>query len=137
MSGQGKDLILSVSADGLSNGTPTPIENQGDLVINGGKTVGITVYKNGQNANHADAGKTITLSMGLTAPIGAGQELLLALDESEVSSFFWITNATTGGIEYTFEAKCAIASIAAPVAGDNNTSISLGIVGDWTRGAAS
>jgi len=133
---QGRDLIISVSSDGTAAGTPIEIENQGDLTINPGLTANTTVYKNGQSTNHNDAGKSVSFTMGLTAPMGTGQDQILNLNDSKADSYFWITNAVTGGIEFEFSAKTAIASLGSPVNGDNTAQVSLGIVGDWTRGVA-
>ena len=133
---EGRDLILSVSSTGLVGGTPTPIENQGDLTINPGKSINQTVYKNGQSSNQNDAGKNLSLSFGLTAPAGTGQNLLLDLNDSGDTSYFWVTNAVTGGLEYEFSGKVGIASLGSPVNGDNNVQVNIGVEGDWTRGVA-
>lgn len=134
---EGRDLILNVSNDGTNViGTAIPVENQGDTTVNGGKSVSPTVYKNGQTVSQNDAGKTVTLTMGLTAPVGTAQGLLLDLDDSGDSSFFWLINARTGGIEWEFEGKVGVGTINSPVNGDSSAQVTIGIVGDWTRGAA-
>lgn len=133
---EGRDFIISISSDGTSGGTPTEIEFQGDLQMNFGNSIQTTVYKNGQNTNHNDAGKTVSFSIGVVAPVATAHALLLALDESRDSSYFWINNAKTGGLEFEFAAKAAISGLNSPVNGDNVANVELGIEGTWTRGAA-
>lgn len=133
---QGREYLLYVSSDGTALGSETEIENQGDLVINPGKSTQQSVYKNGQNTSQNDAGKNLTLTVGMTAPVGVGQGLLLDLNDSGDDSYFWVRNSKTGGLEYTFTGKVAIQSINTPINGDASSSVSIGVQGNWTRGAA-
>jgi len=133
---QGRDSLLLVSDDGTATGTPVEIENQGDLTINFGKTNNTTVYKNGQTSNQNDAGKSVSISMGLTAPIGAGQSALIDLDESGAPGYFWITHKVTGGIQFEFAGITSVASLTTPTNGDGTVQVQVGVVGDWTRSVA-
>lgn len=133
---QGREYLLYVSSDGTSSGTETEVELQGDLTINPGKSMQQTVYKNGQNTSQNDSGKSISFTMGLTAPVGTGQGLLLALNDSGDTSYFWVRNSVTGGLEYAFEGKVAIQTINTPTNADASAQTQIGVQGDWTRGVA-
>ena len=133
---EGRDLILMISSDNTPTGTPVEVENQGDCTINLGKTVNQTVYKNGQSTNQQDAGSSVSVAVGLTAPVGSGQELLLGLDESGETTYFWLTNTRVGGIEFEGFGKVSIGNLGAAVNGDTQAQVQLGIVGTLTRGAA-
>ena len=133
---EGRDMKLFVSSDGTNLGTETEVENQGDLTINPGKSINTTVYKNGQNVSQNDAGKSVSLNMGLKAPAGTAQNLLLDLNDSGAESYFWVRNAITGGLEYAFTGKVAISTLNSPTNNDNTVQVQIGVVGNWTRGVA-
>lgn len=133
---QGRDLILSISDDGTSTGTPIPIEHQGDLVINTGKSAATAVYKNGQNSSQNDGGQSVNVNVGLKAPTPPGQSLLLDLNDSGDDSYFWVTNRKSGGVEYEFASIVAIPSLNSPTNNDNTFAVQFGIQGGLTRGSA-
>jgi hypothetical protein len=133
---QGRDQKLFISSDGTSTGTEVEVELQGDLTYNRGKTIQPTVYKNGQNSAINDGGENFAFQMGITAPLLAGQALMLAAADAEAKTYFWVRNAVTGGIEYAFEALVAVSAENMPINGDANAQIQLGVIGNVDRTVA-
>jgi hypothetical protein len=95
-----------------------------------------SVYKNGQNTSQNDAGKMVSLTVGMTAPVGVAQGLMLDLNDSGEDSYFWVRNSKTGGLEYAFTGKVSIQTINTPINGDASSSVQIGVQGDWTRTVA-
>lgn len=132
---QGKEFLVAVSA--TEGGTKANVELQGDLTINPGKTVQQQVYKNGQESFQNDAGFNISFTMGNSAPLATSEALLWTLHDSGDVGYFEITNAKTGGVEWTFAGRVAISTVSAPVSGATQVTVNVGAVGTVTRGTAS
>lgn len=134
---QGEDLLFYLSSDGTSGGTETAVELQGNLTINPGHSISNTVYKNGEEGTVNRAGWGATFEMGNSAPLATGEALVWAAHDSRAITYFWIRNATTGGIEFAGQCRVAINSFGSPSTGPNNVSVAIGAVGgEPTRSAA-
>lgn len=131
---QGKEFLVAVSATNV--GVKAEVELQGDLTINPGKTTNQVVYKNGQETFQNDAGFSIAFTMGNSAPLATSESLLWDLHDSGDVGYFEITNARTGGVEWTFAGRVAISSVSAPTSGAAQVSVTIGAVGTVTRGEA-
>lgn len=129
---QGRNMRLLVGTTSVKNDADE-IEMQGDLVINKGRTTQVTTYKNGQNASQSDAGFSIQITIGLTAPLSVTQDLLMDLNDSGNSAWFWIINDRTGGVEYAFVGIVAQTNENAPVNGDVTAQFQIAAQGAVTR----
>ncbi|SFY21214.1 hypothetical protein SAMN04244548_03105 [Paracoccus pantotrophus] len=131
---QGKEFLVAVSA--TSAGDKTEVELQGDLTINPGKAIQQQVYKNGTESFQNDSGFNISFQMGNSAPLATGEALLWTLHDSGDVGYFEITNARTGGVEWTFAGRVGISTVNAPVSGATTVTVNVGAVGAVTRGTA-
>lgn len=132
---QGKEFLIAVSA--TSAGAKANVELQGDLTINPGKSIQPQVYKNGQESFQNDQGFNISFTMGNSAPLATSEALLWTLHDSGDVGYFEVTNAITGGVEWTFAGRVAISTVSAPVSGATQVTVNVGAVGTVTRGVAS
>ncbi len=134
---QGREHLVYISNNGLVSGTKILVEMQGDLKIDPGKDTAVTTYKNGQNAAISDKGFTISFPMGVTAPLGAGQALIFALgDNLSLSSYFWITNTRSGGLQYDGACIVTIGEVGSPTNGDMMATVNIAAQGTVNRSTA-
>lgn len=131
---QGKDFLVAFSA--TSAGVKADVEFQGDLTINTGKSVSANVYKNGQEAGQTSQGFSISFNMGNQAPLATVEALIWGSHESGTLGYWEITNAVTGGVEWTFAGRCAITTVTAPTSGVTTVQVTVVAEGAVTRGAA-
>lgn len=133
---QGKELILQLSATGVTTTGMIDIPMQGDLTVNPGKSINVTKYKNGQQTAQQDAGFTLSFEMGNVAPLAAGETRIWDLHDTGALCAFKVKNAVTGGIEFSGLARVAIQTMGAPTSGPTSVSVQLGADGAVTRSAA-
>lgn len=133
---QGSSLLLFVSATGVTTTGLLEVPMQGDLRVNPGKTVQTTTYKNGQSAFMANAGFTVTLNMGNTAPLSPAETRMWDLTDTGELAYFEVQNAVTGGLEWSFIGRAAVSDFSAPTSGDTTTTLTVAADGQPTRSVA-
>ena len=133
---QGRDLLLQISATGVTTTGMLEVPLQGDLTINPGKSIQVTKYKNGQSSAQQDAGWTASFEMGNTAPLTTAETRLWSLHDTGELCAFKVMNKVTGGIEWTGQGRVAIQTMGAPTSGPATVSVQIGADGNPTRGVA-
>lgn len=133
---QGKEYLLFVSATGVTTTGLIEVPLQGDATINFGRSIQVTKYKNGQSSAQNDQGVTINFEMGNTAPLSTGETRMWALHESGELAYFELQSLVTGAVEFSFQGRVAMSSMATPVSGPTSISLQIGVEGDLTRTTA-
>lgn len=130
----GKDWIVQISNDHTSLGTPTSIEDQGDLTVTPGKTLNRTAYKDSSRTAQGNEGWSATYNGALRTPLGTGQALLWAAYTGDLTTYIWVTSSTTGGVEWEGPVKVLIDTFEFPVDGEENVSVTFSENGTMTEG---
>lgn len=133
---QGKEFLVEVSQSGVVQTPVIVIPMQGDLTISPGKSISVTKYKNGQSTAQQDAGFTMSFEMGNVAPLSAGETRIWSLHDTGDLAFFRVRNAVTGGVQFEFQGRVAIQTLAAPTSGPSSVSVQVGADGAVTRNVA-
>lgn len=133
---QGRDFLLFVSPSGVTTTGLLEVPLQGDLRMTTGKSTTTTAYKNGQSASQTDAGFSLSLEIGNTAPMATAETRLWSLHDSGDLAYFEVQNSVTGGLEFSFLGRVAIPDISAPTSGPATVTVNITADGQVTRSAA-
>ncbi len=130
---QGRAMTVSLSSTALAGGTKLPIEMQGDLTIGLGKQSQAKIYKNGQQATTTDTGFTFSFPIGLTAPLGVGQQRVMTLHDSQALGYFFIESADVGGLQWEGACNVSVQTVNSPTNDDVNGVVTVVAQGTPTR----
>lgn len=130
----GKNLKLYVSSTGVSGGTMTEVELQGDLTINPGLTNERTAYKNGAITAQGNDGFSASATIGMNQPMSTGQQLLYThWNTSGGSSYIEIKSTVTGSIKWAGPVLVNFTQISAPVKGAEEWTVDISENGTIVR----
>lgn len=114
----GKNYKLYISSTGVSGGTMTEVELQGDLTINPGLTNERTAYKNGAITAQGNDGFSASCVIAPNEPLSTGQQLVYThWNTNGGSSYMEIKSSTTGSIKWAGPVMLALTQLSANVKG--------------------